>query len=46
MVVANMLPWQELSNKEITKVDLREQYIATQNIVIQALGRVGELFLF
>ena len=44
MVVANMLPWQELSNKEITKVDLREQYIATQNIVIQALGRLGNYF--
>ena len=26
---------------EITKVDLRENYIATQNIVIQAFGRVG-----
>ena len=44
MVVVNMLPWQELSNKEITKVDSREQYIVTQNIVIQALGRLGNYF--
>ncbi len=43
-VVKNMLPWQELVNKEITKVDLREQYITTQNIVIQALGRLGNYF--
>ena len=40
-VVNYMQPWQELKNKEITKVDLREKYIATQSIVIQSLGRVG-----
>lgn len=40
-VAAHMVPWTELENKEITKVDLREKYIATQSIVIQALGRVG-----
>jgi len=43
-VVAHMMQWQELQHKEITKVDLREQYIATQNIVIQALGRLGNYF--
>ena len=43
-VVEHMMQWQALQNKEITKVDLREQYIATQNIVIQALGRVGNYF--
>lgn len=36
-----MIPWQQLQSGEITKVDLRENYIATQNIVIQAFGRVG-----
>ena len=43
-VVAHMIQWQELQHKEITKVDLREQYIATQSIVIQALGRLGNYF--
>lgn len=40
-VVASMRQWQELQNHEITKVDLRENFIATQSIVIQAFGRVG-----
>ena len=39
-----MLPWQDLEHREITKVDLRENYIATQSVVIQALGRVGSYF--
>ena len=41
LVCENMRQWQELQHKEITKVDLRENFIATQSIVIQALGRVG-----
>lgn len=40
-VAEHMQQWQELEHKEITKVDLRENYIATQSIVIRALGRVG-----
>lgn len=44
LVVKNMKQWQELLLHEITKVDLRENYIATQSIVIQALGRVGNYF--
>ena len=40
-VTENMIPWKELHAKEITKLDLRENYIATQAIVIQALGRLG-----
>ena len=43
-VVENMVQWNELQTKEISKVDLRENYIATQGIVIQALGRVGRYF--
>lgn len=43
-VTDNMEQWQELRRKEISKVDLRENYIATQGIVIQALGRVGRFF--
>lgn len=40
-VVINMIPWNDLENKEISKKELREQYIATQAVVIQAFGRVG-----
>lgn len=40
-VSMHMLQWQELEHKEITKVDLRENYIATQSIVIQSIGRIG-----
>ena len=29
----------------VTKVDLRESYIATQSIVIQALGRIGNYYV-
>lgn len=44
-VVKNIVQWNELENKEISKVDLRENYIVTQAIVIQALGRIGNAFL-
>jgi len=43
-VANHMKQWQELQNHEITKIDLRENFIATQNIVIQAFGRVGNYF--
>jgi len=43
-VVNHMKLWQELQNREITKIDLRENFIATQSIVIQAFGRVGNYF--
>ena len=43
-VVENMTQWNELQAKEISKVDLRENYIATQGIVVQALGRIGRYF--
>lgn len=44
LVVQNMVQWNELQNKEISKVDLRENYIATQGVVIQALGKLGNYF--
>ena len=44
-VCLHMIQWQELEHKEITKVDLRENYIATQSIVIQAFGRVGNYLI-
>ena len=40
-VAAHMIPWIELQNKELSKMDLREQYIAAQAVVIQAFGKVG-----
>lgn len=40
-VTEHMRPWQEMNEKEISKKELREQYIATQAVVIQAFGRVG-----
>lgn len=43
-VCKHMALWCDLTNREITKVDLRENYIATQSVVIQALGRVGRYF--
>ena len=44
LVCDNMRQWQELQHKEITKVDMRENFIATKSIVVQALGRVGNYF--
>lgn len=44
LVVNHMKQWQELQDREITKIDLRENFIATQSIVIQAFGRVGNYF--
>ena len=44
LIVKYMKQWQELQNREITKVDLRENFIATQSIVIQAFGRIGNYF--
>ncbi len=40
-VVENMEPWNDMSKKELPKKDLRELYVATQAIIIQAFGRVG-----
>lgn len=41
LVSLHMVPWNELQSKELTKMDLREQYIASQAVVIQAFGKVG-----
>lgn len=43
-VAAHIVPWLELYNKEISKVDLREKYIVTQAIIIQALGCLGNYY--
>lgn len=43
-VTQHITPWNELVNKELSKVDLREQYIITQAIIIQALGVLGNYY--
>ena len=45
-IVKHMRQWKELEEKEITKLDLRENFIATQSIVIQAFGRIGNYFYY
>ena len=44
LIVKHMIPWNEVTNKQISKKDLRENYIATQAVVIQAFGRIGAFF--
>ena len=44
-ITNNMTPWIEMQNKEISKKELREQYIATQAVIVQAFGRVGAFLL-
>lgn len=41
LITKYMIPWNEVFRKEISKKELREQYIATQAVVIQAFGRIG-----
>ena len=43
-ISSNIIPWQELVRREISKVDLRENYIVTQSVIIQVLGRLGNYF--
>ena len=45
IVVENIYEWQQLVKKEITKISLREDYIVTQNIILYALGKLGNFFL-
>lgn len=43
-VVKNINEWNELVNKDITKKDLRENYVITLSIVIIAFGKLGRFF--
>lgn len=43
-VCRNIIPWKDLYCREISKVDLRENYIVTQAVIIQVLGRLGNHF--
>lgn len=44
LVSENMNEWQEVMDKTLTKKDLRENYIATLSITLNALGRLGRTF--
>lgn len=44
LVSENMREWNELERGEISKKALRENYIATQGITLQALGKLGGFF--
>lgn len=44
-IANHMTPWIELNCKELSKMELREQYIASQAVVIQAFGKVGAQLL-
>lgn len=44
-VASHIIPWRELTSREISKVDLRENYIVTQAVIIQVLGRLGNYLL-
>lgn len=43
-IFQNILEWQQLENKQIHKCDLREDYILTLSVTLQALGRLGRYF--
>lgn len=40
-IVNNMREWAEMANGELSKKELRENYIVTQGITLIALGKVG-----
>jgi len=44
-VSCNILLWNDLVYGEITKVELRENYLVCQAVVIEALGQLGNYFL-
>jgi len=43
-VSENMIPWNELQNKELNKKELREHYLAVQSVMMQAFGKLGSFF--
>lgn len=43
-IVANIVEWQELLKKEISKSDLRQNYVLCLNVTISAFGRLGAYY--
>lgn len=44
IVASNIIEWQDVMDKALTKKSLREDYIITLSITISALGRLGRYF--
>ena len=44
ILTKNIVEWNELINKEITKKDLKENYILTLAVMMNAFGRLGRYF--
>lgn len=44
LISDNIIEWQEVLNKTLTKKDLRENYIVTLAITINAFGKLGRFF--
>lgn len=44
-VSVHVLPWQELLKHQVSKIDLRENYIITQAVMIQVLGKLGNYYI-
>lgn len=44
IVASNIVEWQDVMDKALTKKSLREDYIVTLSITISALGRLGRYF--
>ena len=44
-VFANVLEFKELENRQLSKLDLRELYIVTQGVTIDALGMLGNYLI-
>jgi len=45
IVAQNMREWNEMDKGDLSKKDLRENYISTQGVTVHALGRLGHYFL-
>ena len=44
MVFKYIVEWQQLENRQIHKCDLREDYVLTLSVTLQAFGRLGRYF--
>ena len=43
-IIKNITEWQELENKQLHKCSLREDYILTLSVTLNAFGRLGRYF--
>lgn len=40
----NIVPWMELQTKELSKKELREQFLVVQAVIMQAFGKLGNYY--